>query len=629
MDAERIAYGMGLKPHIVRKNLGEKCSRSREQRAAKEIGSEAWRLVVEKGKNFYDARDVIRVHAEVLKSILSKELSSHGLEDRSQEYYDDAHDYAVKVYKEFKCDIWTVAHALERSEQETKVILDRDYDPYAVYRLEEEPRRKVRKLHEEGLSLGRIKFRLKADDWELKRWIGEDVMTPVKAKLRREVRERYQGGETVQEVCDDIGLSTACAEEYLDGLFEHPLDLFGVGREIREKIGRLYLERGSSAEEMSILTGIDKGLIDECIKDFFWKREDIEQHEQSRKRRCEAGDAKHIGPSRKIEEPAALVCKRKAESSAAAEVLGIDGEKASSFFADGLIPSRAQLFRKMEARQALAKAMFDQGKDLEEIAEAVGASQKIVEGYLGAAYLPTKEKQERSRENVDPREVAIALYRQGISIGEAAEAVGRGKQAVGYALNAYLAWKYPFTDYIAANACEARYLMVDSEMTMYEAAVRMGAPSKRIRDMIGSFGTRFEKGGIDALRKHAHAAYMKDAMRLDDEHIADMLGLDKADIAQMLDDGRGHYDYGHGWRYWQYKDEDGRVPAEDVAKACGLDEDLVMRAARLGMFEGDGDSWCSGSYADSLASLQAMGLMDAHPMPWIDEGGEDDGQEVD
>lgn len=612
MDVERIAYAMNLRSEAVEKDLGRSVVNRRERAAEQEIDSEAWRLVIDKCMNFYVARDRIKVHASRLRLALSKGFVARGLEDRALDYYGNAHDYALKVYEESKYSLWTVARTIERDEREAKAVLGEDYDPYAEYRIQNEPRKKARKLFAEGRSLKQIAWMLRVDEWELEPWIGEPLLSPAKAELRREVRDRYRGGETVQQICDDTGLGWGKAEEYLDGLYEHRLDLYGIGRDAREEIGRLYLDLGCNAAEASAVTGFDEDLVGDCIEDFYWKREDAEQHREGRERREESGEELPV-PAPKPVDPEALAAERRAASSKAAKALGMDEERAAPFFPDGLVPTRAQLFREASSRKALSKAMFDQGADLDFICRAVGAGKTTVEKYLGEDYLPVKEAIRRSRENANPSEAAVALYRQGVPLEAASERVGRGKLSTKCALNDHLRWKYPFCDYIAAYSCEVRHLMIDGGLSVCEAAKHTGASTAYARRMIGTFDARSETAF--SLRKHAYAVYLKDALRFDDARIASVLDMGEEDVAAALGDERGRYDYDN--RYYSHWEDTGCVHAKSVAQACGLDPDLVSRAAKLGLFSED-EQALRGYQVDAFEALRTMGLVDAHPLPMMD-----------
>ena len=223
----------------------------------------------------------------------------------------------------------------------------------------------------------------------------------------------------------------------------------------------------------------------------------------------------------------------------------------------------------------------------------------------------------RSRENVNPTDVAIALYRQGVPLEKASEQVGRSKQSVGYALNDYLRWKYPFTDYLAAYSCEVRQLMAGSNMTIYEAAYYLGSSAQHLRQMIGAFDSRKPRDFHVSLSQHALATYLKDGALFNHKRIAETIGLSEDEVAELLDDDRKQYEYDR-WSCYLRQEETGLVETKRMAEACGLDSRLVERASSLGLI--DGDETHGGYRVDAIDTLRIMGLFDRYSLAWINEG---------
>ena len=159
-------------------------------------------------------------------------------------------------------------------------------------------------------------------------------------------------------------------------------------------------------------------------------------------------------------------------------------------------------------------------------------------------------------------------------------------------------------------------------MSIYEVANYLGTSAKHLRKNIGAFGLNTGRAEDLSLSKHALAAYLKDAMLYDDEHIASILGTSEEKVKDVLDDKRERYDYSRYYCWWERK-ENGWINSEFLAEACGLDPELVKRAASLGLLADDESEPRSGYSIEAASALRVMGIIDAHPIPWVDGGGED------
>lgn len=168
----------------------------------------------------------------------------------------------------------------------------------------------------------------------------------------------------------------------------------------------------------------------------------------------------------------------------------IDENAACKFFENGLLPSRAQLARDMDLRIRFAKAMFDQGKSIDQIAIALDANENMVKRYLGEKYALFEKAEKRKRDHATRKEVAIALYHSGMPLEAATERAGYERKQPATLLTDYLLWKHPMTNMITARSCELRYLIAFGDMGLVEAANHMNLSLPTARKAVGDFDWR-------------------------------------------------------------------------------------------------------------------------------------------
>ena len=603
MDCERLAYDTNMEAYVVRSHLGKRIDRAREAAATEEIERRAWKLVVTKQVDFYEARDRIQVHASTLRRVLSELFKRNGRVDLSWDLYRDSHDYAMKVYRESRLCLWDVAWALECKDQEARVALGHDYDPYADYRRDTEAEEKARELHDKGMSYKQIDWILRSHEIDSESMLEPRPPHPVKARIARDYKERFEAGERLPKLGAEDGLDDWKAQGYLWGLYEHPLDLYGMGRPERDEVGRLYMDEGYCAEEISGVTGFRAREVKWCIDEFFCAEEDEDRHWASVDGRASSGDDGWVAtPPEEEPDPEGDARRRRERSAKSATEFGIDEGEAAEYFEDGLVPTDCELLGSRDARSRLAKAMWHQGKSLEEMSEATGVAAKTVEKYLGEEYRIAQEKAAGPIPEADPGDVAAALYADGMGIDDACEEAGCSRQTGRNRLVDYARWRHPFADYSTAWGCEARRLISEEGLSLAGTAARLGASIGHVRRCLGTFGTP-DAGPLD-MGDHATAVYLSDGLHMGDEDIACALGLDRGDVSRALSDGRERSEWARR-RQWYGSD----LRSEDVAEAFGLGKELVEQASRVGILDPSADRWSSGHLCDPLAVLRVLGIV--------------------
>lgn len=95
-----------------------------------------------------------------------------------------------------------------------------------------------------------------------------------------------------------MGINLGTGIEYLSGMYEHPLDLYGIGLPERDRICSLYRDEGFDAKEIGQILRFDEELVSCCIDDFCWLVEDESRHDSARQRRIER-DGEIVAVARK------------------------------------------------------------------------------------------------------------------------------------------------------------------------------------------------------------------------------------------------------------------------------------------------------------------------------------------
>ena len=610
-DSERVAYALGLTGAEVRKYLGKRIDKEREEKALTRISKSAWKRIVENEEGFYSVRDVLKVNTHFLLRVLRAEFEKRGLEDRSYDLcYEDEVPYAVMVYKESNKDLYVVKQALEVSSQKAKSLLDDEYDPYAYWSptVTEEIEQKVRDLYAKGKSFAQIDWMLRNDYVDSESIINPRKPQPWEIALEEEIEERFASGETIDSISEDIGISTDSLIAKLSGKFEHVLDLHGMGREKRSEVGQLYLDEGYEPDEIASLMGFEPSIVRQCIGDFYYRCSDSDRHYASSEKRWADPNAQKVPPRTKVLDPEEEKAKRRERSRQTAMRLGVDEEKASAFFVDRILPSRAEIHKSMDARIGVSRAMYAQGKTVSEISLAINVAEKTVERYLAKELAAAIEEQTSTREKVTREETVAAEYAALVPCGSMMPLPEEG----GNVFVMPRTWPDFPQAWLGSWQSEARRLMAFHGYSLSEVAEVMHMSPSKIKKTLGDFGTT--DTSATELQRCTVAAFLYDCLYLDYDGVAKVLGIeDDYDARIMLHDNHETPE-SRGWRRTWHANF---IDAKTLSKLCGVNEELLKRAEKLGLMGGNEGYY--GYSASTADILRLLGYLDPHPFPLIEE----------
>lgn len=625
----RIAYAFGDDVYSIRGKLRDVLDEDAELQSEKNLVKKARRALAA-GKNFFDVRDTCKVHIDELAYLVSKEMGREG--DDENWAWDrieaDAHAYAVRLYAEYDKNLWDVAVALECGEGEAKRVLDEDYDPYADYRKPEDTElgRKVIELRGKGFGWDRIDFFLRSYEVDSKSLIERNAgMSPMKLLLCEEARRRLAEGERLPEIASDLGYAEWKVIGWFDGTYEHPLDLYGMDRGMREEAERLFCDEGYDPDEVAVILGFEDRVVKRCVDDFLFTARARGRHERSSELRWGRPNATRVTrPEEPQPSPDELLEARERKSAETARWLGIDEVPARAFFEEGLLPPRSDLPKSKNARQGAARAMFAQSKTLEEISLVLDVREPTIKKYLhkelqaeaaAAAEKARKAEEERRIESGDHGDGLAALVISGVPRWTLSEEWG---PTATESLNRYVRWRYPFASYSSLWGCAARDLIANAGFSVVEAARELGMSRKQIKDAIGTFGA--DENDPLTLSQHALAVYLVDCVGIDAAKVAKIMGLEWADVQISLRDGRSESPYTSGRSYWVF----GYKPQIKVAEAAGMigiSEELAKQAVRTGILDTPRQSWqtwYSDDTADALEVARMLGVFGRRPLPDVE-----------